>query len=142
MFAKSYEERLQSWAKFRDSLEDSSDPLSKVIQFYAQAPSVSIHTDPFDQDAWPDPWELILENRYCDFTRVLGYGYSLQLTERFKGATIEIHICTDNVLGYMYLLFVDDFVLGYEEKAAVKKEDLPEDLHSQHIFALSKANKY
>jgi len=81
MFAKKYEERLISWNQFRQNLELSDDPFGDVIEFYKQAPSVSMHTDPFHSEAWPDPWQLLLENRYCDFTRVLGYGYSLQLTE-------------------------------------------------------------
>lgn len=137
MFAKTYEERLLCWAKFRQSLEDSNTPFQDVIEFYRPAPSVSIHTDPFHTEAWPDPWELLFENQYCDFTRVLGYGYSLQLTERFKGSNFEIHISTDNVLGYMYLLFIDDQVLGYDDTKAVNKKDLPEDLQSQQVFSLS-----
>ena len=56
MFAKTYEERLLCWAKFRQSLEDSSTPFQDVIEFYRSAPSVSIHTDPFHTEAWPDPW--------------------------------------------------------------------------------------
>jgi hypothetical protein len=142
MFAKSYEERLQSWSEFRASLEESDDPFRAVVDFYRAAPSVSVHTDPFHKEAWPDPWELLFENRYCDFTRVLAYGYSLQLTDRFTGSSFEIHISTDNVLGYMYLLFVDDFVLGYDEQGAVNAKDLPEDLRSQHVFSLSSTNKY
>ena len=142
MFSKTYDERLQCWSDFRNSLEESDDPFRQVIEFYKQAPSVSIHTDPFNEEAWPDPWQLLFENQYCDFTRVLGYGYSLQLTERFKGSSFEIHICTDNVLGYMYLLFVDDFVLGYDDNKAVSKNELPNDLRSQHVFPLSVSNKY
>jgi len=137
MFGKTYEDRLQEWAAFRESLEDSEDPFRDLIAFYKQAPSVSIHTDPFNQDAWPTAWELLLENQYCDFCRVLGYYYSLQLTERFKGSTFEIHISTDNALGYMYLLFVDNQVLGYDETKAIDKIDLPKDLRSQHVFPLS-----
>ena len=137
MFSKTYEERLSTWAEFRESLEESEDPFRDVVTFYKQAPSVSIHADPFNEFAWPDPWQLLFENQYCDFTRVLAYGYSLQLTERFKGSNFEIHIITDNVLGYMYLLFVDDQVLGYDDNTAINKKDLPSDLHSQHVFPLS-----
>ena len=143
MFAKKYEERLISWNQFRQNLELSDDPFGDVIEFYKQAPSVSMHTDPFHSEAWPDPWQLLLENRYCDFTRVLGYGYSLQLTERFSGGDFEIHICTDDMLGYMYLLFINNSeVLGYDENAVVSKQDLPTELRSQHVFALSSQNKY
>ena len=125
MFDKSYEDRLAVWREFREDLETTFDPLQKVIDFYNQAPRVSIHTDPWDENTWPSPWELINENQYCDFTRVLGMCYSLQLTERFKHSKFEIHISTENNLGYLYLLFIDNFVIGWDDNSYVKKDDLP-----------------
>ena len=84
MFDKTYEDRLLAWSKFRQGLETSTDPIQDVIDNYNTAPTVSIHTDPWNQDSWPSPWQLILENQYCEFSRVLGMCYSLQLTERFN----------------------------------------------------------
>jgi hypothetical protein len=138
MFEKRYEKRLESWAHFRESLEDSEDPLREVIRFYKQAPHASIHTDPWNREAWPDPWELLHENQYDDFCRVLGMCYSLQLTERFKKASFEIHICTLNSLGYLYLLFVDDFILGLDDKKPILKHQLPNDIRSQQTYRMPK----
>ena len=87
-----YEQRLSEWSTFRDSLEASEDPLQDVINYYNKIPTVSIQTDPYTPSTWPSPWELINENMYCDFCRVLGMCYSLQLTDRFKGTKFEIHI--------------------------------------------------
>jgi len=42
----------------------------------------------------------------------------------------------------MYLLFVDDNVFGWDENAVISKQDLPTELRSQHVFALSSQNKY
>lgn len=136
MFEKKYDKRLESWANFREKLEDSEDPLREVIKFYKQAPYVSIHTDPWNKESWPDPWELVYENQYDDFCRVLGMCYSLQLTERFKGSNFEIHICTFNGLGYMYLLFIDDYVLGFDDNKPLLRESLPSDIRSQEIYPM------
>ena len=140
MFHKNYEQRLNSWSCLRQRLESAFDPFQEVIDFYKQAPYVSVHTDPWSQDMWPDPWELVYENQYDEFCTVLGMCYSLQLTDRFKGSEFEIHICTLESLSYVYLLFVDDYVLGYDNNKVVLKKELPMDLQSQTVYAMPKLN--
>lgn len=137
MFNKKYEERLSVWSSFRDSLEESNDPLQDVIDFYQQAPYVSMHTDPYDKNAWPSAWELLDENRYCDFCRVLAYYYSLQLTERFKDSKFEIHINTTKDQTF-YTLIVDDMVLGYKENKAVDLKEIPLEFKSQVVHVMTK----
>jgi hypothetical protein len=137
MFDKVYEERLATWRNFRDSLETSLTPLEDVAAFYRQAPCVSILTDPWDKSVWLGPWELVYENQYCDFSRVLGMCYSLQLTERFKGSTFEIHIGMDHSeTQTYYLLYVNDWVIGYKNGTVIDKSKLPETLVSQRIYAM------
>lgn len=133
MFNKTYEERLAIWSAFRDSLEVSATPYQDVIEFYSQAPSVSMHTDPYSRTMWPDPWELVQENQYCDFCRVLAYCYSLQLTERFKDSSVEIHIITTTE-ETCYLLLVDDWILGYEQDAVIHKSELPPNFVPQVVY--------
>jgi hypothetical protein len=136
MFEKKYEDRLAIWREFRETLEQHHDPLQAVMEFYDRAPRVSIHTDPWDQSIWPTPWELVNENQYCDFARVLGMCYSLQLTDRFKGSTFEIHIGTDTSNSSMlYLLFIDDSVIGYGDNH-VKRSDIPDTIVSQRVYSM------
>lgn len=136
MFEKQYEDRLAVWRDFRETLEVHDDPLQAVMDFYDRAPRVSIQTDPWDQNTWPTPWELVNENQYCDFARVLGMCYSLQLTDRFKGSRFEIHIGIETTSSsLMYLLFVDEHVIGlgesYDHCSAV-----PETFISQKIYPM------
>ena len=136
MFDKKYEDRLQVWSDFRESLETSDDALQDALDFFSRAPKVSLFTDPWDQSRWPSPWEMIYENQYCEFVRVLGMCYSLQLTERFKGSCFEIHIGIDNENSETYyLLFVDNKVIGYDEDI-VDKRNLPNTFVSQRIYQM------
>lgn len=136
MFDKSYEDRLAAWRDFRETLEAHSDPLQAVIDFYYVAPRAYMHTDPWTKEMWPDPWQLVNENQYDDFCTVLGMCYSLQLTERFKGSSFEIHISTDSTTSSThYLLFVDDNVLGWDE-SYVHKTELPDTLMSQEKYTM------
>lgn len=140
MFHKKYEDRLQLWSDFRESLETSDAPLQDVIDFYNQAPTVSIATDPYNRDTWPDPWQLIEENQYCEFCRVLGMCYSLQLTDRFSESVFEIHIgIHKEVAKTHYLLYVNDTVIGYEYDRIVDKNDLPQ-MHIQNKYTMSNRN--
>ena len=138
MFDKTYEHRLAAWVAVRDSLEQSKDPIQDVIDIYNTAPRVSIHIDPWDQKSWPGPWELILENQYCEFACVLGMCYSLQLTDRFKGSDFEIHISIDyNESATYYLLYVDDYVVGYRDGTYITRDDLPSKLIIQKQYCMS-----
>ena len=117
MFGKHYEARLLEWQAFRnETLSNSSDVITDVIELYQKAPKVSIHTDPYSQQTWPGPWELILENKYCDFCKILGICYTLQLTESFKDNNFEIYIGIDrkNHESY-YLLSVNNNVIGFND---------------------------
>jgi len=116
-----YEDRLASWNQFRETLEKSEDPIQFAIDYYDQAPRVSINTDPWDNATWPDPWELVYENQYCTFCSVLGVCYSLQLTERFKGSNFEIHIGIDRERSRtVYLLLIDDSVISWNDGVATR----------------------
>lgn len=137
MFDKTYEDRLISWVAFRQSLEQSKDPIQDVIDCYNAAPTVSIHIDPWNQKTWPDPWELIQENQYCEFARVLGMCYSLQLTNRFNRSNFEIHISTDydKSVNY-YILMIDKYAIGYYNSSYIVIDELSPTLVSQKIYSM------
>ena len=121
-----YEVRLAEWSSFRQSLEISNDPIQDVIDYYKQVPVVSIHTDPYDMSSWPDPWELVYENEYCEYCILLGMCYTLQLTDRFSESNFEIHITLDEKESVIrYLLFVDNLTIGYYYNKSIDATDLP-----------------
>jgi len=134
----SFEGRLAEWAEFRHSLDSVTDPIQITIDKYSKAPEVSIHTDPYDQTSWPTPWELIKENQYCEFCKLLGIAYTLQLTDSFSSEPFEIHIQrSDETSQTFYLLFVGDRVVGYQGDTHVAKTELPSHLLLQQRYILS-----
>lgn len=139
MFSKNYnyEQRLAAWKSFRNTLEDLTDPLQAVIDFYSQAPLVKYQCDPYDRSTWPSPWEIIQENTYCSFVKILAICYTLQLTDRFSESIFEIHIQYSPAESKIYyLLYVDSSVIGYIEDTHVRKDDIPIDLISQQKFLM------
>jgi hypothetical protein len=83
VFQLSYDARLQDWYKLRNQIKDS-DILQKCIEvdnWWQHAPLVNHYLHPHDMDAWPDPWELLVDNTYCTIARALGMCYTLLLLE-------------------------------------------------------------
>ena len=137
MFDKKYEDRLTIWREFRNELETSADPLQDTIDFYNQAPYCLIAADPFTPSSWPTAWELLEENNYCAFVKILAICYTLQLTDVLKRSKYEIHITRDfkNSETY-YLLYVDDIIIGFNGDTHVHRSKLPNTLRSELVHAL------
>ncbi len=137
MFHKNYEERLQLWKQFRDGLEKVEDPIQAAIDFYNQAPSCLIAADPFTPSSWPTAWELLEENNYCAFVKILAICYTLQLTDVLSKASYEIHITRDRKKSATYyLLYVDDTVIGFDADTYVHRTEMPNTLCSELVHAL------
>jgi hypothetical protein len=84
-------ERLAEWKKIRDQLETDNDPFKTVLSLWSRAPFVNSYLDTIASDQWPDPWHLILDNRYDDLALALGIMYTLKLTKRFMNEEFKIH---------------------------------------------------
>ena len=139
MFDKKYEDRLALWREFRSELETATDPIQEAIDFYNRAPSCKIAADPFTPSTWPTAWELLEENNYCAFVKILAICYTLQLTDVLSQASYEIHITRDfkNSSTY-YLLYVDERVIGFTGETHVHSNELPTNLRSELVHALPK----
>jgi|TARA_B100001094_G_C17602450_1_gene517261 hypothetical protein len=137
MFDKKYEERLQLWHDFRSQLETSLDPIQDTIEFYKTAPLNSIAADAWTQDSWPNPWELLEENNYCAFVKILAICYTLQLTDVLSQVNYEIHITQDpKTSTTYYLLYVGDRVIGFHGDTHVAKDTLPKSLASELEYSM------
>ena len=137
MFDKSYEQQLTIWREFRHGLESAQDPIQEAIDFYNQAPYCLIAADPFTPSSWPTAWELLEENNYCAFVKILAICYTLQLTDVLSQASYEIHITRDNENSKTYyLLYVDDIVIGFNGDKHVHRSKLPTALRSELVHSL------
>jgi hypothetical protein len=137
MFTKKFEDRMREWKLFREGLELSETPIEDTIMFWNTAPLTSIAADPWDQQTWPDPWEMIEENIFCPFVKILAILYTLQLTDRFSQYSFEINIVQDNEnCETKYLLFVDGLCIGYDYSKPISVSDLPKSMITEKSYAM------
>lgn len=139
MVLKSFEDRLGIWKKLRDELISKEDPIQHTINFWNSMPQSPRNLDPYDQSTWPDPWQLIEENVYCEYTKTLAVAYTLMLSRQFQDWRYEIHIGLDrNDSKLYYMLIANDKVIGLEKEKSVYIKDIPKSIHIQKIHVLSK----
>ena len=114
IFQSTYEARLQDWFQLRTSV--TSLPIEQqcitIDKWWQDAPLVTHHLHPQDIDNWPDPWELLSENTYCEVARALGMCYTLLLI----GITdIELVLARNDTAEDVVLVLVDNakYIMNY-----------------------------
>lgn len=83
-FQLNFYERLQSWVDLRSTLRsvDTATQCDSVDRWWQHAPLMQHYLHPLDTTSWPDPWQLLSENEYCQVARGLGMCYTLHLIGR------------------------------------------------------------
>jgi hypothetical protein len=113
-FQLNYDSRLQNWYDLRQKLQNS-DIATKCVEidtWWQFAPLVNHYLHPHDVDNWPNPWELLSENTYCEVARALGMCYTLMLLDI---TDVELVLATNNIGEDVVLVLVDNakYILNY-----------------------------
>jgi hypothetical protein len=142
MFDLDPDSRISAWSQFRKELELSNDPFEKVIEFWRNAPFVPYNknVDPYNQYAWPTPWEIIVENYYDDFTKSLMMAWTLKLSDKFKDTLIEIKTYADDAKNRVYNLVVidDKIVINYNDNLSIDMQELPDSIRLENLIQVKR----
>jgi hypothetical protein len=137
VFQNSYDKQFSIWKKFRNKIDKSEQPLEDTIKFWAMAPLVNKHLDVYRIDTWPDPWQIIKDGKYNDFTINLMIGHTLKLSERFNESQIEIRTYLDMDSKIVYnTCYIDNKVLNYPYGEVTSEEDIPNNIVLQMAVPL------
>jgi hypothetical protein len=97
MWPKTFSARLESWNLLRDRCQylPLEMALSDINAWWFLAPwhPYYLHWD--EQDSWPDPWQLLSDNHYCEVARGLGIVYTISLLNHADMMPVDL-ILTDN----------------------------------------------
>ena len=83
MWQKTFTARLEAWTALRDQCRtlDPELALKNINSWWFQCPWRAYHLHWDDLPTWPDPWELLSDNLYCDVARGLGILYTISLLD-------------------------------------------------------------
>jgi len=84
MWCSTFEQRLAAWNSLRDRVRDQSksDALAEINAWWQKTPWRAYHLHWDDRQDWPDPWQLLSDNIYCDLARGLGILYTITVLDR------------------------------------------------------------
>ena len=124
-----FEQKVKLWKNLRVNLESHPRPFSLLTQFTSTLKTSSRKDSPWDPKSVIHPWNLIENNSFTEYEIALLTCYTLQLTDRFCLAEVEIHISKD-------LVYLDkSIVLGYNNEV-LTMNDLPENIISQKTIPM------
>lgn len=140
MFDRSIDDRLSSWAQLRRDIETAEKPFDLVWNFWRTAPFIPYNNavDPFFRFSWPTPWDIVVHNKYDDFTKALMIGWSLKLTERFKNISVEIKTLVDKekLTSYNVIYIDNEWAINYNDNGPVPVKDIPDSYNIENLVEL------
>ena len=99
MWPSTYQERLADWVRLRQAAAalELEDQLKLINNWWFQAPIVNRVVTWDDPSDWPTPWDLLINNGYCELARALGIVYTVMLVENYTDLKI-IQTKEDNLV--------------------------------------------
>ena len=111
--------RLESWNQLRDQTRELplESALFDINAWWFQTPwrPYYLHWD--DQSNWPDPWQLLSDNHYCEVARGLGILYTITLLDRADMASVDM-ILTDEGTNLVRVA-KEKYILNWEPDSIV-----------------------
>jgi hypothetical protein len=111
--------RLESWNDLRERCQTLpiEQALDAINSWWFAVPwrPYYLHWD--DQANWPDPWQLLSDNHYCDLARGLGILYTITLLDRadLNDATLVLTESGDNLV----LVAKSKYILNWDRGTIV-----------------------
>lgn len=97
MWPKTFDQRLADWYNLRTFCKNQSiDQAVFTIQnWWNLAPWQPYYLHWDDQNIWPDPWQLLNDNVYCDLAKALGILYTITLLDRADLIPVDLVLTDD-----------------------------------------------
>ncbi len=139
MFKMLVNDRLASWKKLRNAIDDMdlTNAISLTNTAWEKCPFTPFYLDPEKPKEWPDPWQLIIENYYCDLAKCLGIIYTLHLTRHKDQLFPELRTYFEPTTRHCYhiaYLCHGKYVLNLIEGEVVNKEHINQQLKLKRCY--------
>ena len=111
--------RLESWNLLRDRCQNLplESALDEINQWWFHAPWQPYYLHWDDQPDWPDPWQLLSDDVYCELARGLGILYTISLLDRADMADATLVLTQDD--GNLVLVAKEKYILNWKAEDIV-----------------------
>ena len=109
-----FSDRLFSWNLLREQCQNlpAQSALENINAWWFRTPWQPYYLHWDDQPTWPDPWQLLSDDIYCDLARGLGILYTITLLDRADLAPAELVLTQDNV--NLVLVAKEKYILNWQ----------------------------
>ena len=119
MWYPEFSDRLDAWHGLRVAAQ--SQPLEQALllvnAWWFKAPWTAHYLHWDDQPKWPDPWQLLSDNVFCEVARGLGILYTISMLDHPEIASADL-VTTDD--GYnLVLVNKGIYILNWERDTVV-----------------------
>ena len=91
--------------------------LEDINAWWFRAPWTAYHLHWDDSRTWPDPWQLLSDNIYCELARGLGILYTITLLDRADLAPAELILTAES--GNLVLVTPEKYILNWASDTIV-----------------------
>ena len=119
MWPQTFDARLASWNRLRDHCQNLSleSALAAVNSWWFNAPWQPYYLHWDDQSTWPDPWQLLSDDVYCDLARGLGIAYTISMLDRADMAPVTLILTEDG--SNLVQVANEKYILNWEAEQIV-----------------------
>ena len=131
-----FEARLDSWNQLRTQVagQPVESALETINSWWFQSPWTAYHLHWDDQNSWPDPWQLLSDNMYCEVARGLGILYTITCLNRGDMDSAELVLTNDD--RNLVLLDKSKYILNWDQTVVLNTSseiEFKKSLHQSQI---------
>jgi hypothetical protein len=119
VWPKTFTDRLESWTALRTlaQSQDLETALAAINAWWANSPWKDYYLHWDDHAHWPDPWQLLSDNVYCDVAKALGILYTISLLDRADMADATLVLTEDH--RNLVLVSKTKYILNWNSSSVV-----------------------
>lgn len=141
MWLSQFADRLGSWNRLREAVQNLPIELAlqNINEWWFDAPWKPYYLHWDDMRDWPDPWQLLNDNWYCDLARALGILYTISLLDREDLGDARLVLTEDGtnlvlVAKEKYILNWDrDTIVNTNQAVKIKRQYTQEEVKKQYL---------
>jgi len=122
MWYNDFSDRLESWTKLRKEITtlELKPALDLINTWWQETPWKPYHLHWDDKEIWPDPWQLLSDNIFCELARSLGMLYTISMIDHPDLTSAKLVLTEDE--RNLVLVNKTKYILNWNEEVIVNTQ--------------------